>query len=188
MIEEIIKKRSAVYPKFYNEETISKEVLLELLDLANRAPSHKKTEPWRFGVFHSEESRNRLADFLANDYKMQNTQGGFSEFKYNKILKKPMQSGVVLSVIMQRDPEERVPEWEEIAAVAMAVQNIWLACTSKKIGCYWSSPSAMTQRAVSFLDLKAGERCLGLIYMGKVDALIDKDREIGSLEKKIYWM
>ena len=124
MIEEIIKKRSAVYPKSYNGETISKEILLELLDLANRAPSHRKTEPWRFGVFHSEESRSRLAEFLANDYKMQNAQGGFSEFKYNKILKKPMQSGVVLSVIMQRDPEERVPEWEEIAAVAMAVCNL----------------------------------------------------------------
>jgi hypothetical protein len=46
----------------------------------------------------------------------------------------------------------------------------------------------MTKRATLFLDLKPGERCLGLIYMGKVDELVDKDREIGSVEEKLYWM
>ena len=33
-----------------------------------------------------------------------------------------------------------VPEWEEIAAVSMAVQNMYLTCTANNIGCYWSSP------------------------------------------------
>lgn len=188
MIESIIKKRSAIYPKSYNTIAISKETILELLDLANRAPSHRKTEPWRFGVFHSVESRERLAAYLGADYQKQNSDGGFSEFKFNKIKKKPLQSSVVIALIMQRDEEERVPEWEEIAAVAMAVQNIWLACTERQIGCYWSSPSSMTQRADEFLGLKSGERCLGLLYMGNLDEWSDKDKEIGSLGEKIYWM
>ena len=29
---------------------------------------------------------------------------------------------------MKRDLKESVPEWEEIAATAMAVQNMWLTC------------------------------------------------------------
>ncbi len=188
MIESIIKKRSAIYPKSYNDEPIDKETVMELLDLANRAPSHRKTEPWRFGVFHTLESRERLAEYLGADYKLQNADGGFSEFKFNKIKKKPVQSGVVIAIIMKRDEEERVPEWEEIAAVSMAIQNIWLACTERSIGCYWSSPSSMTMRADQFLNLKTGERCLGLLYMGNIDVWSDKDKEIGSLDDKIYWM
>jgi nitroreductase len=188
MIGEIIKKRSAVYPKSYNGSPISRETILELLDYANRAPSHRKTEPWRFGVFYSEEARERLAEFLASDYKTQNAGPGFSDFKCKKILKKPAQSAAVLAIILKRDEEERVPEWEEIAAVSMSVQNIWLACTEKNIGCYWSSPSAMTQRATEFLSLKPGERCLGLLYMGNIDNPEIKDKEIGSIHDKIYWL
>jgi nitroreductase len=33
-----------------------------------------------------------------------------------------------------------VPDWEEIAATSMAVQNMYLTCTANRIGCYWSSP------------------------------------------------
>ena len=40
---------------------------------------------------------------------------------------------------MQRDPNESIPEWEEIASVSMSVQNMWLMATNLNIGGYWSS-------------------------------------------------
>ena len=188
MIDHIIKKRSAVYPKEYVDKPISKETILELLELANRAPNHRKTEPWRFRVFHGNESLASLSAYLGEDYRSQLKEGEFSEFRFNKISRKPLQSGAVIAIIMHRDEEERVPEWEEIAAVAMAVQNIWLACTERNIGCYWSSPSSMTQRSSSFLSLNEQEKCLGLLYMGYVNELLDKDKVIGDISEKIYWM
>ena len=41
---------------------------------------------------------------------------------------------------MNRDKQNRLPEWEEIAAVSMAVQNMWLTCYANNIGCYLSTP------------------------------------------------
>ncbi|MBK8192224.1 MAG: nitroreductase family protein [Lewinellaceae bacterium] len=57
---------------------------------------------------------------------------------------------------MHRDPAESVPEFEEIASVAMAVQNMWLTCTELGLGCYWSSPKAALE-ASEFLQLQANE-------------------------------
>jgi len=52
------------------------------------------------------------------------------------------------------------PEWEEISAVAMAVQNMWLACTALEIGAYWSSPS-LINHLDEFFNFNEGESCLG---------------------------
>jgi hypothetical protein len=35
---------------------------------------------------------------------------------------------------MQRDEKERIPDWEEVAATAMAVLNMWLTSHSPNIG------------------------------------------------------
>jgi len=53
---------------------------------------------------------------------------------------------------MKRDPKESLPEWEEVAAVAMAVQNLWLSSHEKGIGGYWSSPGVV-QHLGDFLEL-----------------------------------
>ena len=53
---------------------------------------------------------------------------------------------------MQRDPGERIPEWEELASVACAVQNMWLSATSYGIGAYWSSPKVYSIQPTNFSD------------------------------------
>ena len=59
---------------------------------------------------------------------------------------------------------------EEIAAVAMSVQNMWLTCSANNIGCYWSSPKIISELNM-FLKLKENQKCLGLFYIGKYDDL-----------------
>ena len=87
---------------------------------------------------------------------------------------------------MKRDKENSVPEWEEIAATSMAVQNMWLTCTAHDIGCYWSTPKYV-KKMNNFFKLKENERCLGFFYMGKYDHsdLISKERE--SVFDKTEW-
>jgi nitroreductase len=60
-----------------------------------------------------------------------------------------------------------LPEWEEIAATSMAVQNMYLTCTANQIGCYWSSHTVINHLG-GFLNLEENQRCLGLFYLGKV--------------------
>jgi nitroreductase len=58
-----------------------------------------------------------------------------------------------------------VPEWEEIAATAMAVQNMYLTCTANNVGCYWSSPG-MINYLGEFLNLKKTKNAM-VFYLGK---------------------
>lgn len=165
-ITDIIRRRRAIFPKTYLPgKPIERAIIEQLLENANCAPTHRLTEPWRFQVFHSEESRRELGAMLSNFYKNNTPPESFSEEKMKKSAVNPLLSGAVIAIIMHRDPEEKVPEWEEIAAVAMAVQNMWLSCTAIGLGCYWSTPKAALE-ADAFLNLKHGERCLGLFYLG----------------------
>ena len=165
MIHDLIKKRRSVFPAQYNDKPISRAMIEQVLEVANWAPTHKRTEPWRFRVLQG-EALGRLGKFLQNKYLR--TESEPKQFKAKKLLENPQKAGAIIAICMQRDPGERLPEWEEIAATAMAVQNMWLQCTEMGIGAYWSSPG-LIQYMDEFFDFSEGERCLGFFYMGNYD-------------------
>ena len=167
-------------PSQFIDKEIEGKYLERILDSANWAPTHKKTEPWRFKVF-KDKSKDKLGLFLANKYK--ETTEKFSSFRYNKIKSKVNESNLVIAICIQRDPNESIPEWEEVASVAMAVQNMWLYSSSIGIGAYWSSPKLMNFLS-DFIKLSKGERCLGFFYMGYYLEKIKK-RVPGSIKDKI---
>ncbi|NJB71065.1 nitroreductase [Saonia flava] len=183
MIFELIKKRRSVFPVQYNDKPISKSDIKEILEAANWAPTHKKTEPWRFKVLMG-ESKTALGKFLSDTYQEKDPKPKTVTIK--KLQENPNRSAAVVAICMQRDPMESLPEWEEIAATAMAVQNMWLCCAEKGIGSYWSSPG-LIKFMDEFLDLAEGERCLGFFYMGYYDGeLLEVTR--GPIEDKTVWM
>ena len=68
---------------------------------------------------------------------------------------------------MSRQKEERIPEIEEIEAVACAIQNMQLTATAYGIGSFWSSPKIIYSDSMkAFLELEEKDKCLGLIYLG----------------------
>ncbi len=164
ILSHIIRSRRAIFPVQYDKKEISQDFIDQLLELANWAPTHRRTEPWRYVVV-SGEARTRLGDFLAEKYREVTAEEKYSTHKFKKIKDKCEQSQYVLLVCMQRDKEERVPEWEEIAALAMSVHNMWLGCASQGVGCYWSTP-ALLSHVDDFVQLNDGERCMGLFYIG----------------------
>ncbi len=184
MIPETIKNRRSVFPPQYNNQPITKEEILTILEAANWAPTHKRTEPWRFKVFHG-ISQVALGKFIAETYKQ--TTNNFSEFTYNKFMDNPVKAGCVIAICMQRDPNESLPEWEEIAATAMAVQNMWLTAHEMSIGAYWASPGVMKYMD-KFINLEEGERCLGLFYMGKYDLELPEGTRKSTIEDKTIWI
>lgn len=184
MLKKVIENRRSVYPRQYNEESIKKEEIEAILASSNWAPTHKRTEPWRFKVIRGEKL-TELGEFLAERYKA--TAKKFSERKYKGIKEKVDRSGCVILICMQREAKERVPEWEEIAATSMAVQNMWLTAAEMKIGAYWSSP-ALKDEVGQFVNLKEGERCLGFFYMGKYDETLPEGSRETSWQEKVEWV
>ena len=185
MLLDLIKSRRAVFPVRYNSARIEKEELQQILEAANWAPTHRRTEPWRFKVFYSEESRASLSKFFGKTYS--ETALKYSEVKLKKIKEKPLQSACVIAICMQRDLTESIPEWEEIAATSMAVQNMWLMAHELKIGAYWSSPS-LKDHFGNYMQLLDGEACLGFLFMGKYDDVLVEGVRKSGIKEKTVWM
>jgi nitroreductase len=182
-LNELIRNRRSVFPKTYNSRPIEVEIINQILENANWAPTHKLVQPWKFKVFTG-DSLLMLSDYLGDYYKTSTIAEDFNADKHKKSMENPTRSACVIAICMIHD--ERVPEWENIAAVAAAVQNMWLSCTAFGIGSYWSSPAAALD-ATTFLSLEEGERCLGLFYMGYSDAPLLAGKR-SPIEDKVEWM
>lgn len=179
----LIKNRRTVLPRLYEDRPIEKEVLDEILEAANWAPTHKRTEPWRFLV-HQGDARKKIADYLGAVYLKKG--GAETDIKFKKITSKPVKANTVIAICMKRDPEESIPQWEEEMSVAMAVQNMWLMCTAHGIGAFWASPSAIIH-ARDLFGLEEDEFCYGLFYMGyKGDTELEGKRN--PIEEKVEWI
>ena len=179
-ISTIIRARKSVFPRDFNGQTIRKEDVLEILQNANTAPTHKLTQPWLFKVF-SGESKIKLASEI-----IKSTLPELSELKKEQIHAKFKVSSHVICVCMRRDVNNSIPEWEEIAATAMAVQNIWLSCVDSNIGGYWSTPRDINHLH-KFLKLSKNERCLGLFYLGLFDQARNRIIKRKDIQEDIDW-
>ena len=121
------------------------------------------------------------------DYYLENTpEAEFSQVVFNKMIQNPLKAPVIIAIVMHRDLSANLPEWEDIAATACAVQNMALVCTAAGLGSFWSTPRPALN-ADSFLKLSENERCLGLFYIGYVE------KEVPSVERgdpsaKAIWM
>ncbi|KNB61085.1 nitroreductase [Chryseobacterium sp. Hurlbut01] len=165
VLKEIIEQRRSIFPKDYSDTEISQEILDEILHSATLAPNHKRTKPWRFKTFRGEE-KAKLALEMQSIYKSTQPETLFLEKKYNDIGFKINKADTVVSIVVNFSG--MVPEWEEIAAVSMAVQNMYLTCTANNIGCYWSSPKIVDHLKESLI-IEENQKCLGFLYMGNMD-------------------
>jgi len=185
-INNIIHKRRSIFPSQFNKKPIPVNLIKELLKNANMAPTHRLTQPWRFKVLQN-KAKEDLGNFLSEIYVSSTDSTLFSKFKNNKIKENCLKSNAIIIICMQRDSNNTVPEWEEIASTSMAVQNIWLTCTANNLGCYWSSPKSI-DKIGGLINLKKGERCLGFLYLGHHDIKEKLSFKRGFIAKKVEWI
>ncbi|KAG7390810.1 hypothetical protein PHYPSEUDO_006632 [Phytophthora pseudosyringae] len=167
--EELIAQRRSVFPPDYDsDKQVPRAVLDRMLAAANWAPTHGKTEPWRFVVFEAPEKRLELGQLMADWYRAHVPADKFFEPKYKKILFNCTASSHVLAICMKRQKSGKIPEWEEMCSVACAVQNMHLVATAHAVAAYWSSgpPITQAQEMKDHLELGEDDKCLGLFYVG----------------------
>lgn len=186
-LNNLIRDRRSVFPKDYTGEKAGDSIILQLLENANWAPTHKLTEPWRFKVFCG-KGLNQFAEFQAKDYhrKCFGTEK-YLEKKYDKLLNNPLKCSHIISIGMHRNEDALIPEVEEVAAVASAVQNILLSAHAYGLGAYWSTGGVTyNENAKSFFDLGERDSLLGFIYLGVIDGLPDAGKR-QPIEQKVSW-
>lgn len=173
MINHLIRHRRTVKPASFNNEPVPEEVIRQMLENARWAPTHALTQPWRFVVL-SGEALQRFAAMREQLYKEDTPPEKFNENKFRKLSEQLLASRYTILIGMQRQATEKIPEWEEIAAVACAVQNMQLTAFAYGVSTFWSTGGMIGHPAVKqFMGLGETGRCLGLLYVGKSDLLAE---------------
>jgi nitroreductase len=186
-VDYLIRTRRSIHPdQFVPGKKIPDEIVLQMLENANWAPNHKNTEPWRFVIFKG-DGLKKLATFQAESYRT-NAKNNFREDKYQKLLTTPLCCSHVLSIGMKRSREVSIPETEELAAVACAVQNLYLSTVAYGLGGYWSTGGVTyTQGVKPFFGLDEADRLLGFFYLGYIQTPPGKGSR-KPIGEKIVWV
>ncbi len=165
-ILDVINNRRNIKPEDFTERKVHKEIVINMLNAAKWAPTHGITQPWRFNVFMNDGIK-KFAHFQAETYQKITPIELFKQPMYDKLASRPLLASVIISIGMKRQETEKIPEIEEIAAVACAVQNMSLVATAYGLGVYWGSGGiTYTEEMKEFLGLSSKDKCMGFLYIG----------------------
>lgn len=178
-----IRFRRAVMQPAFSDQEVTKEEIETLLEAANAAPTHKRTQPWRFVVFRG-DGLHRLGNELARIYKQTTPAEKYNEMTEQNMAKKATVSKVAIAIIVNYTGE--LPEWEELAATACAVQNMWLASHAIGLGGYWASPG-LIKHLGSFLKLEDNQQCLGFFYVGRPNPQDEREPVRSPISERVRW-
>lgn len=185
----IIKNRRSVFPKDYTSEPVDDNIIWQMLENANWAPTHKFTEPWRF-IIYTGEGLKKLAETQATVYKkVTEANGSFKEERYQNLLTKPMQSSHIILVYMKRDEKHSVPEIEELGAVFCAVQNMYLTAHAYGVGCYLSTGGVTYfEETKAAFGLSKEDRLIGFLHVGNIKPEARHQGRRNPADAKALWV
>lgn len=188
-IEEIIESRRSQYTGQFSGKKVDNAHVEKMLMLANWAPTHKHTEPWRFEVFEG-EALHRVLDMLCEVYIKITPSQEFNPAFVEKMQSRKELISHLIIVVMNRNEGSGLPEFEEIASTAMAVQNMWLYTAQfPEIGGYWSTPKVVLSHAFhEQIGLKENQQCLGMFLLGSIkEDAIEPVGKRGDWKEKVKW-
>lgn len=186
-VEKVIKSRRTVKAAAMNGKKIEQDTMQQLLALADYAPTHARTEPWRFVVYTGESLANFCKDHgqLYWDNTSEETR---KEATVENLSNMGNMASHLVIAIMRRTPEAKIPKLEEYAATSAAIQNILLGAEALDISTFWSTGGMALKPAMkAYLNLQEEDEVLGLLYMGYSDQ--EKKEAVRNipLEAKISW-
>lgn len=153
---------------------IDAEILHKLLDAAHHAPSVGLMQPWRFIRITSEAVRQGMYD-LVQEERMQTAHAlGERESEFLRLKVEGIKQCGELLVAGLCDHRERfifgrrtLPEMD-LASVACAIQNLWLAARAEGLGMGWVSIFDPVKLA-RLLNMPAGAKPIAILCLGYVD-------------------
>ncbi|MBL7696857.1 MAG: nitroreductase [Chitinophagaceae bacterium] len=187
-ITQAIRTRRTIKPEKMNGRIIPEDIIVDLLSQADWAPTHGRTEPWRFVVI----APGRVKEFAtrhAGLYKQHTDPTSFTPEKFNKLVMLGENTSHIIMAWMKRVPNHKVPAIEEIAATSAAIQNILLTATAHGIASFWST-GGLTHHPAMKEEFKLGEEdiILGFIYLGYSDEPFKEGSRMIPLSEKIEWI
>jgi nitroreductase len=111
----------------------------------------------------------------------------FEQANYEKQLHNGDLASHIIVAIMRRGDSPKIPVLEEMAATAIAIQNILLGATAAGITSFLST-SGMTHHPPmkNFLQLREQDLVMGIIYLGYTDEQMEGKRHT-DIGEKVVW-
>ena len=186
-LKKTIQARRSSKPAEMNGQKINNNFIQQLLELADWAPTHGRTEPWRFIVFEDLAKQQFCLDH-AELYKANTDPEKYSKAKYEKLKEQGDTPSHIMIVYMKRTTNNAIPVLEEIAAVSASIQNILLGAAAQNISALWSTGGMMHHPSMKKqLDLAVEDVIMGLLLLGYSDQPIKEGIRKIPLESKIVW-
>ncbi|HEY0297912.1 MAG TPA: nitroreductase [Arachidicoccus sp.] len=186
-VEKIITERRSIKPQSLNGNKIDNTQIEQLLNLANWAPTHAFTEPWRFIVMR-DTAVQRFCEDHANLYKANTPEEKFIQATYDKLKEMGNSVSHIIAVFSKRGENPNIPELEEICATACAVQNILLGAEAMNIAALWSTGGQVLKPAMKkYFNLREEDTMLGILYLGYSDQSKPVGKRLVSMEEKVMW-
>lgn len=181
-------RRSMFVAQFKENDPVDDAIIEEMLENARWAPTHKLTQPWRF-IVYTGEGLKKFADYQADMYKMRAEKNGtpFLEATYEKFKQQPLKASHVIAILMKRS--QGIPLMEEIAAVSMAVQNMYLTASAHGLAAYWGTggPTFWPEAREDF-GLEGEDTLMGFFYVAKPASDTWPEGKRESMEDKVAWI
>jgi nitroreductase len=184
---QLVRSRRSIFPDQLDAgRRVDDDIVREILTNATWAPNHGQTEPWQFTVF-TKEGLKILADFQSALYKAE-AGSTFKEASYIKLQQNPLKASHIIAIGMKRTTTKNIPEVEDIAAVACAVENMYLSLAAYGLGGYWTTGGVTyIEKARPFFGLGEQDRLLGFFYIGHI-AIPPAGAKRRPLEEKVKWV
>lgn len=187
ILRTIITERRTTKVPSMNGKKIDAQQIEKLLGLANCAPTHGRTEPWRFFVYEGEAFERFCADH-AEMYWKETPEETRNPQTYENLKGMFVKASHLVVVAMRRTPDTKIPEIEEVAAVSASVQNMLLGAEALGIAAIWSTGGMALKPAMKqYLGLAASDHVLAFVYMGYTDQ--EKKEMVRNipLSEKVIW-
>lgn len=173
IVQDAILSRRTVQARYFDTTAVVPAAYIDrMLEVANWAPTHGKTEPWRFVVFESLAARRALGEKDAEIYKAITPLESFVQKKYQKKIDSKVNASYVIAIGMKRQESQKLPLVEEQIAVGCAVQNMHILASALGLGCCWlSGPTVRTDAMKEYLQFNDSvhDECLGFLCVGVPD-------------------
>ena len=185
-LQEMVKRRRSIKPAGFNGKKIEDQQIRQLLELANWAPTHGLTEPWRF-VVYSGEAVQRFCHAHAELYRQNTEPGKFNSGKYEKQQHNGDKASHLILVYMKRGDNPNITQLEEICATAAAAEHILLGAEALGLAVFWSTGGVVLHPAMKdYLGLAEEDIVIGLLYLGYTDEPAMPGRRM-PVEEKTRW-
>ncbi|HNN32132.1 MAG TPA: nitroreductase [Chitinophagaceae bacterium] len=187
ILSEIIANRRTTKPQLMNGKLIEEKTILKLLELANWAPTHANTEPWRF-IVYTPETKTKFCKAHAALYKLHTDKDKFLLATFQKLEQMGNLASHIIIAYAKSGSNIKIPIVEEVAATSAAIQNFILAAEALNIATYWGTGGMIHQPVFkSFLNLNTDDVVLGTIYLGYTNEKKEGKR-ITTINEKINWV